>query len=379
MIEKRVLNRIIKQVESEENDSPGRLLLEELRERQYQLELQNIQLKEAQIEIERSRDMYASLYDYSPVGMVTLNREGYIKNINFTCSQLLGFDGSQIIGKPFSIFLHKNGFPEFMSYLKKCSSSEVCSNELMLNAKDNKEITVQIFSTLVSEYISGEQVIHCTVIDITEKKESEELIKKSLKEKSILLKEVHHRVKNNLQIISSLLNLQSNFMKSEELFEILLTSRNRVRAMALVHDKLYKTNNLSEINIEDYIKDLSRNLFESYSAQQKKISLNMDVKNILINVDMGITVGLIVNELITNSVKYAFKGRDKGEIDISLDNDDKGLHILMIKDNGVGIPENVNPRSSDSLGFQLVFSLIEQLKGSLEINRENGTEFKIQF
>lgn len=379
MIEKRILNRIIRQVESEETDSPGRVLLEELRERQYQLELQNKQLIEAQFEVERSRVLYASLYDYSPVGLITLDIQGTIKNINLTSAQLLGYERIQLIGKPFSLYLCKNSYSDFLNFIKKCFAPEATAVELVLKNKDNKEINVRIYSNLVNDFISGEKVIHSTLIDITEKKESELFISKSLREKSILLKEIHHRVKNNLQIISSLLNLQSNFMKGSEVYEILLTSRNRVRTMALVHEKLYNSNNLSEININDYLTDLIRNVFDSYKPYPGKISLKVDIKDILINMDTGINLGLIVNELLSNSIKYAFKDKEEGEFEITLTDHIEGKKLLIIKDNGASLPKNINPRKAETLGFQLVCSLVEQLKGEMEIDTTDGTEFKIHF
>jgi len=211
--------------------------------------------------------------------------------------------------------------------------------------------------------------------DDTERRIAEERIRASLKEKEVLLKEVHHRVKNNLQIISSLLNLQSKYIKDDQALEMFKESRNRIRSMTLIHEKLYRSKDLANIDVAEYIQNLSSNLFRSYSAG--RISLRTQVDDILLGVDTAIPCGLIINELVSNSLKHAFPDK-QGEILVDLHRDN-GKFTLRVRDNGVGFPEHVDFRNTDSLGLQLVCTLTDQLDGEIELDRAGGTEFRITF
>ncbi|MGE5796014.1 MAG: sensor histidine kinase [Ignavibacteria bacterium] len=224
--------------------------------------------------------------------------------------------------------------------------------------------------------IGGEKLYTLILRDITGRKKTEEKIEATLKEKEVLLKEVHHRVKNNLQIISSLLNLQSNYIEDKEALEVFKESQNRIKSMALIHEKLYQSGNLSQINIRDYIRDLSAKLFSSYRHDSKNIKLNLNVEEILLEIDKCIAVGLILNELISNSLKHAFANRAGGELNIDLFRTGNEL-IIITTDNGIGFPEDFDFQNTETLGLQLVFSLIDQHNGTIEYDNKNGTKFKI--
>ena len=202
----------------------------------------------------------------------------------------------------------------------------------------------------------------------------------SLHEKETLLKEIHHRVKNNMQIVSSLLDHQTQFIKDKNVDEIFAESQNRIASMALVHEKLYQSKDLAKINFLDYINDLAANLFQSYAENSGKIKLNMNIENIQVDIDFAIPCGLIINELVTNSLKYAFPAGRVGEIKIVFRKTDKNMLELVISDNGIGIPPDLDFRKTGSLGLHLVTILAEnQLHGKININRNEGTEFKIEF
>jgi len=215
--------------------------------------------------------------------------------------------------------------------------------------------------------------------EIAERMRAEEQIIASLNEKELLLKEIHHRVKNNLQVISSLLNLQLSHAKSEKVIETLRESQNRVKTMALIHEKLYKSKDLASIDFADYIQDLTSYLFGSYS-NSGNVRLNINVNHVRLGVDVAVPCGLVVNELVSNSLKHAFPvGREGSEICIDLYRTTDDKLLLTVGDNGIGLPEDMDFRNTESLGLQLVTTLVEQLEGTIEIDRSAGTAFKITF
>ena len=197
--------------------------------------------------------------------------------------------------------------------------------------------------------------------------------------KQLLLKEIYHRVKNNLQIIISLLNLQSQKTKDRNIIEILTDSQNRIRSMALIHERLYKSKDMSGLNIKEYIQDLANNLFHSYGVHSGRIKLKIDIDDIIINLDTATPCGLIVTELVSNSLKHAFPEEKKGELIIKLKSDNDKNIILIVKDNGIGFPKDLDFRKTNTLGMQLVTGLVGQLKGTIDLDQSSGTEFKIMF
>ncbi len=208
---------------------------------------------------------------------------------------------------------------------------------------------------------------------------SEAAIKESLREKELLITEIHHRVKNNMQIISSLLNLQSQYVEGDELAaDVLKESQNRVKSMAMVHEKLYQSTNLTSIEFDGYIKSLVSDLFYTYKLLEDQIKPVIDIEKIKLNMETAIPCGLIINELVSNSLKHAFPEKRKGEIHVSL----KTLnneYELDVSDNGVGFPDGLDFKNTNSLGLQLVRSLVNQVDGKIELEKNHGTKFKITF
>ena len=215
------------------------------------------------------------------------------------------------------------------------------------------------------------------VTDITERKVAEEQVRTSLREKEVLLKEIHHRVKNNLQIISSLLNLQSRTIKGKKALEKFKESQNRVKSMALIHEKLYQSKDLDRVNFAEYIRSLLSYLFNSYGVGSR-VKLRIEIGNVFMNIDKAIPCGLIINEIVSNSLKYAFPEGNGGEINVNC-KEDEGIYRLTISNDGIPFPQNVDFRKTKSLGLQLVCALVEQLRGTVELDRTGGTEFRITF
>lgn len=216
-------------------------------------------------------------------------------------------------------------------------------------------------------------------LDITQRKEAEIKIQTSLREKDILLQEIHHRVKNNLQVISSLLDLQSNHIQDDGVLELFQESQNRVKSMALVHEKLYQSRDFTSINFAEYIENLTNYLFQVYAVHSHLIAIELDIEKVHLTIDTAIPCGLILSELVSNGIKYAFPDGRAGIIKIALHSQPDNRYTLIVKDNGIGIPDDLDLKQTKSLGLQLVTILTEQLEGTLEINSDCGTEFKICF
>ncbi|HEX9925796.1 MAG TPA: histidine kinase dimerization/phosphoacceptor domain -containing protein, partial [Anaerolineae bacterium] len=215
--------------------------------------------------------------------------------------------------------------------------------------------------------------------DITERKKAEAQIEASLKEKEVLLQEIHHRVKNNLQVISSLLNLQSEYVEDQKALEVFQESQHRVRSMALIHEKLYRSENLAQIDFADYVRELSTYLFRSQTAKVQDITLTVQPENIFLDIDRAVPCGLMLNELVSNALKHAFPNGRPGEIRIELSIDNHRQLTLKVIDNGIGFLAEWDYQNTKSLGLQLVNTLVDQLDGKIELDRDNGMEFTITF
>lgn len=231
------------------------------------------------------------------------------------------------------------------------------------------------------------------IVEIAERQWAEEQIQASLKEKELLLKEINHRVKNNLQLISSLLQHQSNYIKYEQALQVFRDSKDRIRSMALVHEKLYQSKDLARISFAYYVRSLTSSLFRSHGASSKVIKLKIHAQEIFLGIDTAIPCALIINELVSNSLVHAFPGDRDGEIKIDIRSEDGHLE-LMVSDNGVGFPKDLDLRTSETLGLELVSTLVDQLGGTIELGRgtsaggagassapggRSGTSFKIEF
>ena len=217
-----------------------------------------------------------------------------------------------------------------------------------------------------------------TIQDITKIKIAEKGLKESIGEKEILLKEIHHRVKNNLMIISSLLSLQSRYIEDKASQEMFKESQNRARSMALIHERLYQSTDLKRINFGDYIRSLATELFNTYGANFGHIKLKINVEDIFLDINTAIPLGLIVNEIITNSLTHAFPEGKTGEINVEFHPKDDHYEFT-VKDDGIGFPDDIEFQTTDSLGLQLIINLTDQINGDIELDRSNGTALKITF
>jgi two-component sensor histidine kinase len=216
-----------------------------------------------------------------------------------------------------------------------------------------------------------------TITDITDRKLAEDRIRESLREKELLLKEVHHRVKNNLQITAGLFSLQAATVDDKQVREVFRESENRIKSMALVHEMLYQSADLARIDLAEYVESLTQNVLRSYGPRTAGIDLQNDLQKVSIDIDKAIPFGLILNELIGNCAKHAFAGGEKGNIWITLRADREV--VLTVADNGRGVPAGFNFRATSSLGLRLVNTLAKQLKGTIELTTQGRTEFRLAF
>lgn len=216
--------------------------------------------------------------------------------------------------------------------------------------------------------------------EIVERTKAEALATQSLKDKEVLLREIHHRVKNNLQIVSSLLDLQTKYIKDTEMLAMFKDSQNRLKTMALLHEKLYQSDNMAEIDFAKYLTNLIDHLYWSYCIDTSRISMETDIDKATIGLDTAVPCGLIINELVSNSLKHAFKGGGGGRLYVSLHKLDKGRFKLTVSDTGAGLPDGIDLKNAKTLGLRLVNALVvEQLDGTLEFDSNNGTSFRIFF
>jgi len=227
--------------------------------------------------------------------------------------------------------------------------------------------------------IDGKNVIVWIALDISDYKQAEEKIIASLKEKQTLIDEIHHRVKNNMNVISSLLKLQANNIEDDQIKNILKESQNRIYAMSAVHETLHGSDKLSEIDLKSYLSKITTSIFQTYSVNTAKVKLNSAIENVPISLNQAYPLGLVINELISNSLKYAFPGERKGEINVNMKRLDKELHLTVV-DDGAGMPDGFDWKNPSTLGLKLVRTLVEnQLDGLIDMESNNGTKFIIKF
>jgi PAS domain S-box-containing protein len=328
--------------------------------------------KKAESSLKNSEMEYRDLVDNSLIGIYKTDLEGNLLFANDALRDIFGYNKSDDISDLMISSRYKN-LDERKFILKKLKEEgKIKEYEVEFLKKSQETIYIILSATIEGDSISG------MIMDITGKKKIEKQIKSSLHEKEMLLKEIHHRVKNNLMVISSLLSLQSRYIKDEESKNIFKESQNRARSMALIHELLYQSNDLKRIDFGYYIITLTNELFRMYVTDQSLIKLNMNVEEVMVDINTAIPLGLIVNELVSNSMKHAFPNDKSGKINIEF-RSNKDIYTMIVADNGVGFPEDYDIENTDTLGLRIVNSLTEQIEGKITIERVNGTKFTIVF
>jgi PAS domain S-box-containing protein len=347
--------------------------------------------------LQESERKYRTLYEATGDAVILLDHAGVFLDCNRASLEMFGCHSKvEFCSQQFTDFSpalqpnHQHSLLLFQNAIEQALTTGNTRFEWIYQRLDNTLFPAEVLLTAmeIGDFSSPHplqnkenKLLQAVVRDITERKRNEEKIKASLEEKEVLLKEIHHRVKNNLQVISSLLRLQSRYITDPQILEMLQESQNRVQSMALVHEQLYQSADLSRIDFADYIHSLTSHLYQAYEGNAKRAKLLINVTPVLLNIDTAVPCGLIINELVSNSLKYAFPGNNMGNIQIDFQNslDNPQELCLTVQDNGIGFPKAIDFRNSGTLGLRLVCSLVRQLVGNIELENDLGTMFIIKF
>jgi PAS domain S-box-containing protein len=334
--------------------------------------------KQAEAALNATETRYRRLFETAQDGILILDADtGQIVEVNPFLIAFLGFSREQFLGKKiWEIGLFKDIVANKENFEELQRKESIRYENLPLETADGRNIAVEFVSNVYM--VNDKKVIQCNIRDITERKKMTEQIEASLAEKVTLVKEVHHRVKNNLQIIASLLNMQIRKTTDPQTIEALKDSQNRVRSMAIVHEQLYKGKDSAHIDLGNYIRSLGTVIFSSYETGNRGVRFDPDIHDIYVDTNTAIPLGLISNELITNSLKYAFKERKDGRLSITATEDPAAL-TFIVADNGVGMSPEITLENQPSLGLKLVSTLTDQLNGTVTIDRTGGTRFTFTF
>ncbi|WP_321423331.1 PAS domain S-box protein [uncultured Methanobacterium sp.] len=331
-------------------------------------------------ELTESEEKYRTLFDKDPDYNLLINVDGVIVEINKALTNLLGLSKNELVGKNFTELGKME--PEDISFILGKLSLLLDGNviepfEIRFKDKNNDIHWGLIHITPIMD---NGKISYVLVIatDITRQKSAENEIKTSLGEKEALLREIHHRVNNNMQIISSLLNLQKEYVSEDETRDVLQDSQSRVKSMAMVHEKLYLSGDLSHINFKQYTEKLVSDIFYTYESQIDRIRPIFNLENVELNMETAIPLGLIINELVANSLKFAFPNNKKGSITVEMKTKN-GEYALIVSDDGIGFPADIDFKKTNSLGLKMVNNLVNQLDGEITLDRSHGTEYKITF
>lgn len=339
---------------------------------------------QTQREIETQSAKLNSIFEMSSHYIWTVDKNNNLTSFNKNYTALIKkiYGTYPSIGKPLDrgkMLIDDEYIKRLEKNYKRALEGEKMNFELELGSQMNEKVYLDVFLNPVFE---KETIVEVSGIahDITAAKLNEERTIQSLKEKEVLLKEVHHRVKNNMQIISSILNLQSSYTNDANILNLLRESQNRIKTMAYIHESLYQNKTFSSINFNDYLAQLINNIVHSYSVSPDKILVEINCEKTILNLDTSIPLGLIINELVTNSIKHAFPASSKGKITINLRTQNKFV-FLTVEDNGVGMNSGITPENSGTLGLQLVYTLIDQINGKIDFEniKPQGTRVNITF
>lgn len=335
-----------------------------------------------EIALKKSEARFRLVVEAAPSAMVMIRATGQIEMVNAQAERVFGYSRTELLDQ----------FVE-MLVPERCRGQHPTARGIYFDnpqlrrmggwrdlfglRKDGSEFPVEVDLTPI-ETEDGPMVLS-VIFDVSERKQREERVLAALKEKDLLLSEIHHRVKNNLQVIQSLLDLQSSKITDGVALQMLTESQNRIKSMSLIHQTLYESKDFARVDFGSFLESLVPSLVSSYGTDPRRVTLSIDCSEIRLPIDAAIPCGLIVNELISNALKHAFPGGNRGEIKIALASEADNQVVLSVGDDGIGIPDSLDLTNATTLGLQLVTLLADQLGAAVTIHRSNPTRFVLQF
>jgi len=332
--------------------------------------------------LQRSEQLFRSTFELAGAGIVQVSLSGRFTRVNERFCEIVGYTQGEMLNLRFQDITHPDDLEEDLENVSRIVGGEVNSYSLEKRyvCKDGSLVWVSLTVSLVRDDSGDPSYFIAVIEDTTARKSTELAVQSSLTEKEVLLREIHHRVKNNMQIISSLLNLQAKNIEDERLSKMFQESQSRVRAMGLIHEILYQSGHLGRIDLGDYVTKLATSLVRMYGTGPDRINIRIGAKDVTLGIDDTVPCGLVINELLSNSLKYAFQDGRTGEIGIEATLVTSDRIMLVVYDDGVGLPADLDIRNTDTMGMRLVFGLVEsQLGGQVDLDREGGTRFTITF
>jgi PAS domain S-box-containing protein len=337
-----------------------------------------ISLEHSKDEIQKSKEKYKNIFMNTGTAIVIIEEDDMLPLVNAEFEKLSGYSKVEIENKKYwTDFFVGDDLEKVREYRRLRSSNHLVPRNYEIQFIDKKGEVKLLYLTVSIIPGSKKSLISC--LNITQLKKSEEDIKKSLKEKEVLIREIHHRVKNNMQIIISLLSLQSMYLDDDRINDVFMECQNRVTSMGMIHESLYQSKDLSSINFLEYIKKLIQGLFTSYGINTNKIKYKINVEDISLSIDTAIPLGLLLNEIISNSLKHAFPNNREGVVYIDFHRENDHKFKLIVGDNGVGFDKEIDLKHIPTLGLNLINTLVNQLEGTIKLYKDGKTKFIIKF
>jgi len=333
---------------------------------------------QAERQAQRSETRFRRIVETAGEGIWVMNRDYRTAFVNSRMAEMLGVTASEMVGTRVEDFMFEEDVALASDWIETIRGESFDSHEQRFRCRDGRMLWTSVSAAALLDADGEFDGFFSMITDITRRKQAEQALLASLEEKTALLKEVHHRVKNNLQIVISLLSLQADRAKNPELLDSLRDSRNRIRSMAVLHEMLYRSESLAWVKMPDYIDALCAHLARA-AGVNARVRMVQEVGPQSFSMDLAVPCGLILNELVSNSLKHAFPGGRSGVIRVSMVKSERGGYLLTVADDGVGLPAGIDPETAESIGLKLVRLLAGQLQGEVEVRREAGTEFRIAF